>query len=962
MDSARTKLLMAASILLFTLFLALNRKSVSAATAGPSFVEFESGQVRPLAISPDRKTLFAVNTPNGTLEAFDLSSGAPIFNYRVAVGLEPVAVAARTNSEIWVVNHLSDSVSIVTLGRLPHVSRTLLVGDEPRDIVFAGSPQRAFITTAHRGQQRSDPSIAHVPGAGDPQLTTPGVPRADVWVFDPTNLDNTLGGTPVQILSFFTDTPRALAVSPDGNTVYVAGFKTGNQSTTVIQPRVCTGFQPNQSCTLSDGTVSPGGNPGPATDATGEPAPEVGLIVKFNNSSGNWEDELHRSWNGSVRFHLPDTDVFAIDANALKQTASFAHVGTTLFNMTVNPATGNVYVSNTDAHNEVRFEGPGTYAGHTVQGHLAEARITVLAGSSVEPRRLNKHIDYSKLAGSAGFNPDAKNHSLSMPLEMAVTHDGKTLYIAAFGSAKIGVFDAASIENDSFDPVAASSNYIPVSGGGPSGIVLDESRGRMYVMTRFDDSLKVIDLNAKREIAALPLPNPEPSSVVMGRPFLYDATHFSGNGEASCASCHIFGDKDDLAWDLGNPDASVTKSPIPINFGGLLQGLILANATGVSTPINGSNNPKDFHPMKGPFATQTLRGLKNSGAMHWRGDRSTGPMGTDPFDSNVSFNNFIVAFQSLVGSADQPSSAQMQTFTDFQLQVLPPPNPVRNLDNSLTPSQKNGANFFSGSRPADGVNSPLADALFGQSSFSCNGCHTLDPSQGFFGTGGNQSFEGLTQIVKIPHLRNAYDKIGMFGSPVSPFFDQPDTGPVGDQIRGFGFLGDGSTDTLFRFFTAKVFRPTSNSGFPSTNTTQAQRDMEQFVLAFDSDLAPIVGQQVTLTGANAAGAGPRIDLLIQRAGSLFVSKSLGGQVMECDLVARAVVNGRVTSFLFDPAAKNFIPEDGSARVSDGALRALAGPAREVTYTAATPGSGVRLAFGSAGESVGPIGDRRHRIN
>ncbi len=108
------------------------------------------------------------------------------------VGLEPVAVAARTNTEVWVTNLLSDSVSIVTLTGTPHVVRTLLVGDEPRDIVFAGHPARAFITTAHRGQQRTDPSIAGVPGAGDPQLTTPGVPRADVWVFDPANL----GATP----------------------------------------------------------------------------------------------------------------------------------------------------------------------------------------------------------------------------------------------------------------------------------------------------------------------------------------------------------------------------------------------------------------------------------------------------------------------------------------------------------------------------------------------------------------------------------------------------------------------------------------------------------------------------------------------------------------------------------------------------------------------------------------------
>jgi DNA-binding beta-propeller fold protein YncE len=932
--------------LLFVCFLLARHKLASASSSGPSFVEFETGQVRPIALSPDKQALFAVNTPNGTLEVFDLSSGMPVFQYRVAVGLEPVAVAARTPSEVWVVNHLSDSVSIVSLVGTPHVVRTLLVGDEPRDIVFAGNPSRAFITTAHRGQQRTDPSIAGVPGAGDPQFTAPGVPRADVWVFDPANLDTTIGGTPIQIISLFTDTPRALAVSPGGNVVYAAGFKTGNQTTSVIQARVCTGFQPYTPCQLADGTVSPGGNPGPATDSSGEPAPEVALIVKYNNATGHWEDELHRVWDDSVRFNLPDNDVFAIDVNSLTQIGFASHVGTTLLNMAVNPATGHLYVSNIDAHNEVRFEGPGTYAGHTVQGHLAEARITVISSSSgVAPRHLNKHIDYSQLAGSPGFNPDAKNHSLSMPLDMAITSNGKTLYLAAFGSSKIGVFDTASLENDSFDPVAASANYIGVSGGGPSGLALDEVRGLLYVMTRFDDSVKVINLSSNTEVAALPLPNPEPQSVIVGRPMLYDASR-SGNGAASCASCHIFGDKDDLAWDLGNPDATVTKSPIPINFGGLLQFLISFGQTGVSTPINGGNKPEDFHPMKGPFTTQTLRGLRYSGAMHWRGDRSTGVAGTDPFDANVSFNNFVVAFQSLVGGASMPSTTEMQQFADFQLQVFPPPNPVRNLDNSLTASQQRGHDFYSGSRPADGINSPLADAIFGKASFSCSGCHTLDPSQGFFGTGGNQSFEALTQIVKIPHLRNAYDKIGMFGTPQVGFYDLPDSGSMGDQIRGFGFTGDGSTDTLFRFLNAAVFRPTANSGFPSDNPDGTRRDVEQFILAFDSDLAPIVGQQATLTAANAAAAGPRIDLMIQRASTPFVSKALGGTSMECDLVARVPLNGRVMGFLYDPAAGNFIPDDGSPALSESALRAFAATAgQEVTYTAATPGSGSRLVFG-----------------
>jgi DNA-binding beta-propeller fold protein YncE len=131
--------------------------SVTPARSESSFTLFESGQVRPLALSPDGTHLFAVNTPDNRLEIFRIGKRGLKHVDSIPVGLEPVAVAAHSNTEVWVVNHLSDSVSIVDLrqgfGPRGRVVRTLLVGDEPRDIVFAGPErQRAFITTAHRGQ------------------------------------------------------------------------------------------------------------------------------------------------------------------------------------------------------------------------------------------------------------------------------------------------------------------------------------------------------------------------------------------------------------------------------------------------------------------------------------------------------------------------------------------------------------------------------------------------------------------------------------------------------------------------------------------------------------------------------------------------------------------------------------------------------------------------------------------
>jgi len=877
------------------------------ASAQPSFITFESGHVRPVAITPNGEKLLAVNTPDNRLEVFRINGGSLTHIESIPVGMEPVAVAARTNNEVWVVNHLSDSVSVIQLSNNPNglgftsskILRTLLVGDEPRDIVFAGTGgNRAFITTAHRGQHREDASLAGVPGAGDPQLTTPGIGRADVWVFDATSLGNSLGGTPLEILSFFADTPRGLAVSPDGNTVYVAAFQSGNQTTAIIETSVPNGFGPN-------------GVPGPDDNVFGDPAPEVGVIVKFDGS--DWRTSQGANASSLVPFDLPDHDVFSINANTLASNSivEYDHVGTILFNMVVNPSTGRLYVTNTELPNHVDFEGPGIHGGSTVQGHLSESRITVIntGTGAVDPQHLNQHIDYSQLHTDAGADHAAINaqiaHSLATPLQPVVSSLGDKLYVAAFGSAKIGVFDTADIEDPNFeanfDPTAESANYI-ATGGGPSGMVLDEVNNRLYVLTRFANQVEVIDLGTNTLVETHALPNPEPQHVVDGRPFLYDAVATSGNGETSCSSCHIFGDVDQLAWNLGNPDDHVTMNNQP-------------------TPVPLSRSTQ-FHPMKGPMTTQTLRGMATHGGMHWRGDRVDGFFGEDqcngssvsnaPCDEDLSFRNFIVAFEGLVGKEGTISPAEMQQFADFTLEIMLPPNPVRALDNSLSGDAAQGEALFDG---------PNSDVIA-----TCNGCHTLNPGLGFFGANGQQSFEGETQHFKIPHMRNLYHKIGMFST-------------AGDQVRGFGFLHDGSVDTVFNFLGAGVF---------TLNNAQ-QRDLEAFSLSFPSDLAPIVGQQVTLTSANAAAVNPRINLMIQRANANFSSFMLGGTVKECEVIAKGTVNGKRRGWVRQ-ANGNFL-SDINTVFTDAQVRNLASSDGPVTYTCVPPGSGERMGIDRDEDSV-----------
>src|ERR1051325_11510301 len=74
----------------------------AARTPAPAsnFTLFESGQVRPLALSPSGRFLFACNTPDNRLEVLRVSRHGLRPLGSIPVGLEPVAVAARTDREV----------------------------------------------------------------------------------------------------------------------------------------------------------------------------------------------------------------------------------------------------------------------------------------------------------------------------------------------------------------------------------------------------------------------------------------------------------------------------------------------------------------------------------------------------------------------------------------------------------------------------------------------------------------------------------------------------------------------------------------------------------------------------------------------------------------------------------------------------------------------------------------------
>jgi YVTN family beta-propeller protein len=819
------------------------------------FVSFESGHVRPMALSADAQFLFAVNTPDNRLEIFETTGGLSHFG-SVTVGMEPVAVGVAPDGTIWVVNHLSDSVSVVDVSSaIPQVVQTLWVGDEPRDIVFAGqNRERAFITTAHRGQN----------SPVDPQMNTGSVGRADVWVFDSTALDDLPGGSVESIITLFGDRPRPLAVSADGLRVFVGVFLSGNQ-TVSTSPRDYSKSAPTES-------------------ADGVPQPDSGLILKLSN--GNWLDADGIAHNNWVPFSLPDYDVFELDATTLTEARRISGVGTVLFNMITNPVTNELYVSNLSSNNHVRFSGDGSRGGTTVRGHLTDQQISIIDnGSNVRVRNLNKHLDFAAQTGSQAD----RDRSLSTLLGMAISQDGETLYVSAFGSGRIGVFDTAALADDSFVP--DDQNQVSLSAGGPSGIVLDEAKQRAFVMTRFDNGISTINLSTLTETDHLTMFNPEPAEIIRGRRFLYDATVTSGNGNDSCASCHIFGDTDGLAWDLGDPTG--TTQLIPNTF----------------IPISPAASPHQFHSMKGPMTTQSMRGLRGHGPMHWRGDRTGVNRVNGETLEEAAFKEFNEAFDSLAGLGTTLGESDMQDFTDFSMRISYPPNPIRQLDNALIGIEVDGERLFNAGVVR--IQTGLLEV--------CVQCHTLDPAAGIFGTKGlsADNSQAGEKNFKIPHFRDQYQKVGAFGWG---FQTPTETGP---QVRGFGFNHNGATSSNFII---------ADLGMPQSDLLA----LRAFLYSFPTESPPITGQQLTLTNSNLAAAQSRIDLMVKRA-------QVDSPVPECDLVAKGVIDGAARGWVLARSA-NFVPDrSAEPALSPASLAGLVDEAEErLTFTCTPWGSGARI--------------------
>ena len=241
--------------------------------------------------------VFVVNTPSDTVDVID--AGTREIKKRIDVGIDPVSLAVRPDGkELWVSNHVSDSVSVVDTDT---ASPTFLqvVGtvqdfdpdtratrfDEPVGIAFA-SNEKAYVALSSENQ------IAIVDVASRNVNGHLRIPAQD---------------------------PRQIIVR--NGILYVIPFESNNKTQ------------------LSGGTGQLDGD-----------------LVTFNAHEHSIANNNVLSLGAVVDIvkhpRVPDRDLFVFDAESDRLVETVESLGTLLYGMTVN-SKGRVYIAQTDARNEV---------------------------------------------------------------------------------------------------------------------------------------------------------------------------------------------------------------------------------------------------------------------------------------------------------------------------------------------------------------------------------------------------------------------------------------------------------------------------------------------------------------------------------------------------------------------------------------------------------------------------------
>ncbi len=806
-----------------------------AAQGTGSYLNFESPQLDPIVCTNTgaRTWLLVCNTPDNCVEIYSTlsSSTAPPYVTRIPTGLEPVTVAVKPTllegnvRRCYVAGWLSDSITIFDLnpGGVATLVRTERVGDEPVGIAFHPDDESLIVTFSALGAWGwFDPNTLQPVAAGYQRLELLANSGAAIAVED----------------------PRAVAFSP------------------------ATAQSPN--------------------------LPDEMFVLNFRGGSDPavFDNDL---WAGPVfsTTTRPDTaglpDLVTSGSDAL---------GSTNFNMAFAP-NGDLYVAAQHARNKEQGNfvldvgGPvmrSFVTGSTgfVTSQLVRVRGAGTASPVVERIDLNS-TNPSLYPGTQDPLP------ITQPTDVVVKgsgdDDATRVFVTGFNSDSIGMVQPTGPGAWSVTriDVRHPTNPFPsatITGvmRGPRGLALNGPQTRVYVLNRLENSVTVLDADFNTATPSAAVLNtfalrvdPTPDHVRNGRMMLY-SSRLSGGNNVSCASCHLDGNSDFLAWNLAD-GSHVPSSP---NNTFLFKGGDPNGFLGPNTVLT----PLAVQDVKGPLQTQSLRGLVNfevdnpinqdrffsNAPYHWRGDRGLF------VDFNEAFDNLMAIQNPVIPGVKGIPDAAMDRYRDFVSSIHYPPNPdqpiTRVYSGSMTTPNPGGVpapldDTVAGSGAQRGLKNLHIESSDGGDGISfpkrgCITCHSLPE-------GSNNRFTDRfayaatnldAQRLETAALRGLGLKERELWRFVSANarFEPVQIGGVDVRTGEFGLLHTGDS-TL----TASVGGPASNFkadslfdfiiGFPPIVSVD---DYVTILREFDTGVAPVIGQVVTadpssnLTAVNAA--------------------------------------------------------------------------------------------------------------
>ena len=448
---------------------------------------FMSPHTAPIVVSDGY--VFVVNTPADTVDIIDTDTHAIV--KRINVGIDPVSIAVRPDSkEIWVANHVSDSVSVIDTN--PASSTYLQIIDTVQDF---DPKTRATRFDEPMGIAFANNRKAYVALSSENQIAVINVVTRQVE----------------KRLHITAQDPRAITVR--GDRLYVIPFESNNQTQ------------------LSGGT-----------------GPIDGKMITFDAQKHVIDNNNVLSLGAVLDIikhpKVPDRDLYVFDTRTDKLVEVVDTLGTLLYGLTVD-STGRVFIAQADARNDANgLAGTKNHGLAELENRAFLNQITSVSftGDSAD---VPAFIDLEPLPPA---HP-APGEALATPFAIQVSDDDATLIVTAAGSDKLFTVNVESGEivgRVAVDAVPRGIALESNANGKPSRAWVFNAVANTVSVVNLSE------LAHPEVIESIPLPDPTHPAVKRGRIAFNDAD-VSTTGTFSCASCHPDGHTDQLLWVLETP-------------------------------------------------------------------------------------------------------------------------------------------------------------------------------------------------------------------------------------------------------------------------------------------------------------------------------------------------------------------------------------------------------------------------